>query len=152
VAHHHVIGFLDFLFVYMSCSQIWLNPLVADHHFWSNMRKLKKNPVDYTLKTKYRNGGNFYLFSHFWQLKPFKISLYFDWFLFYFFGEISPVRKRLIWSETRVSRPVTKHVVCQSATNLTGCLLCFWCLMIKCRGVEGVSQNWGSYAPLKICL
>jgi hypothetical protein len=26
----------------LTCSQIWLNPLVADCHFWSNMRKFKK--------------------------------------------------------------------------------------------------------------
>jgi hypothetical protein len=43
VVHQHVIiGFLDFLFFNFSCSQIWLNPLVADCHFWSNMRKLEK--------------------------------------------------------------------------------------------------------------
>jgi len=38
----HVIGFLDVLFLYFSCSQIWLNPVVANCHFWSNMRKLKE--------------------------------------------------------------------------------------------------------------
>jgi hypothetical protein len=32
---------------------------------------------------------------------------------------------------------VTKHLVCQSPLNLAGCLLCFWCLKIKRRGVEG---------------
>jgi len=37
----------------------------------------------------------------------------------------------------RVTRPVTKHLVCQSPLNLAGCLLCFWCLKIKRRGVEG---------------
>jgi len=32
-----------YLFIYyLSCSQIWLNSLVADCHFWSNMRKLGK--------------------------------------------------------------------------------------------------------------
>jgi hypothetical protein len=36
-----------------------------------------------------------------------------------------------------INRPVTEHLVCQSALNFTGCLLCFWCLKIKCRGVEG---------------
>jgi hypothetical protein len=37
--------FLDFLLLYLSCSQDcqgWLNPLVGDGHFQSNMRKLKK--------------------------------------------------------------------------------------------------------------
>ncbi len=35
-----------FPFLYLSCSQIWLNPLVADHHFWSNMKKIeKKTPL-----------------------------------------------------------------------------------------------------------
>jgi hypothetical protein len=32
-------------YIYNYCltsSQIWLNPLVADCHFWSNMRKFKK--------------------------------------------------------------------------------------------------------------
>jgi hypothetical protein len=42
VFNQNVIGFLDSLFLYLSCSQIWLNPLVADHHFWTNMRKLGK--------------------------------------------------------------------------------------------------------------
>jgi hypothetical protein len=36
------IGFLDFLLLYLSYSHIWLNPLVADRHFWSNIRKLGK--------------------------------------------------------------------------------------------------------------
>jgi hypothetical protein len=31
--------------------------------------------------------------------------------------------------------------VCQSALNLIGCLLCFWCLKIKCRGVEGAPNT-----------
>jgi hypothetical protein len=30
------------LLLYLSCSQIWLNPLVGARHFWSNMRKLEK--------------------------------------------------------------------------------------------------------------
>jgi hypothetical protein len=34
-----------FLFLYLSCSQIWLNPLVPYHHFWCNMRKLKKETL-----------------------------------------------------------------------------------------------------------
>jgi len=37
--------FLDFLLLYLSCSQDcqgWLNPLVGDGHFQSNMRKLEK--------------------------------------------------------------------------------------------------------------
>ncbi len=42
VVRQHVIWFLDFLLLYLSCSQIWLNPLVTDQHFWSNMRLLKK--------------------------------------------------------------------------------------------------------------
>ncbi len=36
------IRFLDFLFLHLSCSQIWLNPRVADCRFWNNMRKLEK--------------------------------------------------------------------------------------------------------------
>jgi hypothetical protein len=125
VAHHHVIIFLDFLFVYLSCSQIWLNPLVADHHFWSNMRNLKKIQWTTYSKPNTKMGVNFTFFSHFWQLKPFKISSFFYFIFLCFFGEISPVKKRLILSETRVTRPVTKHLVCQSALNLTECLLCF---------------------------
>jgi hypothetical protein len=35
-----------------------------------------------------------------------------------------------------VNRLVTKHLVCQSALNLTECLLWFYCLKIKCIGVE----------------
>jgi hypothetical protein len=31
------------ILLYLSCSQIWLNPLADDHHFWCcNMRKLPK--------------------------------------------------------------------------------------------------------------
>ncbi len=42
----HVIGFLDFPLLYLSCSQIWLNPLVAGNHFSSNMKKIeKKTPL-----------------------------------------------------------------------------------------------------------
>jgi hypothetical protein len=37
----HLIGFLDCSFFYLSCRHIWLNILVADCHFWCNMRKLK---------------------------------------------------------------------------------------------------------------
>jgi hypothetical protein len=31
------IGFQNFLLSFMSCRQIWLNPLVADRHFWFNI-------------------------------------------------------------------------------------------------------------------
>jgi hypothetical protein len=37
----HLIGFLDFSFFYLSCRHIWLNIIVADCHFWCNMRNLK---------------------------------------------------------------------------------------------------------------
>ncbi len=37
-----VIGFLNCLLLYLSDSQIWLNPLVADCHFWCHMRKLSE--------------------------------------------------------------------------------------------------------------
>jgi hypothetical protein len=31
------------MLLYLSCSQIWLNPLAADRHFWCcNMRKIAK--------------------------------------------------------------------------------------------------------------
>jgi hypothetical protein len=30
-----------YIYIYIY-SQIWLNPLVADCHFWSNMRKIKE--------------------------------------------------------------------------------------------------------------
>jgi hypothetical protein len=43
----HVIGFLDFLFLYLSCTQIWLNPVVANCHFgatWENW-KIKKTRI-----------------------------------------------------------------------------------------------------------
>jgi len=37
---------INIIYIYiiycLTCSQIWLNPLVADCHFWSNMRKFKK--------------------------------------------------------------------------------------------------------------
>jgi hypothetical protein len=48
----HVLGFLDFLFFYLSYSQIWLNPLVATCYFWRNMRKLRKNTYFYAIFLK----------------------------------------------------------------------------------------------------
>jgi hypothetical protein len=44
VVHQHVIGLLDFILLYLSCSQIWLSPLVFYHHFgqtWENWKKEK---------------------------------------------------------------------------------------------------------------
>ncbi len=43
--HSYLIGnkVLDLLLLYLSCSQIWLNPFAADDgHFWSNIKKLEK--------------------------------------------------------------------------------------------------------------
>jgi hypothetical protein len=37
----HLIGFLHFSFLNLSCRHIWLNILVADCHFWCKMRKSK---------------------------------------------------------------------------------------------------------------
>jgi hypothetical protein len=49
VVPQHVLGFLDFLFFYLSYSQIWLNPVVAGRYFWSNMRKLRKKTYFYAM-------------------------------------------------------------------------------------------------------
>jgi hypothetical protein len=59
VIHQPVIGFPDFILFYLSCSQIWLNLLVADHHYWSNIRKLSKQK---TLKGigSYFDGSNIF--------------------------------------------------------------------------------------------
>jgi hypothetical protein len=38
----HFMGFLHFSFFYLFCRHIWLNIVVADCHFWCNMRKLEK--------------------------------------------------------------------------------------------------------------
>jgi hypothetical protein len=39
----HGIRFLNFLLLYLSCSQFWLNPLVADGHFWRSMERIEGN-------------------------------------------------------------------------------------------------------------
>ncbi len=49
MVHQHVIVFLHFPILYLSSSQIWLNPLVADHHFRSTMRRLKYKEKHYWL-------------------------------------------------------------------------------------------------------
>jgi hypothetical protein len=58
--------------------------------------KIEKNPVDYTLKTKYRNGGNFYPFFSVLAIENLQNLSYLIDFFFFLFGEISSVKKRLI--------------------------------------------------------
>jgi hypothetical protein len=41
---------LYFLLVYLSCSYIWLNLLVIDHHIWCHMKKLRKREFRVNLK------------------------------------------------------------------------------------------------------
>jgi hypothetical protein len=50
IHQHVIIGFLNFLLLYLSCSQMWLNPLVADHDFWTNMRKFEINKIRFEEK------------------------------------------------------------------------------------------------------
>jgi hypothetical protein len=42
------------MLLYLSCSQIWLNPLAADRHFWCcNMRKIAKKKKKKKKKKKH---------------------------------------------------------------------------------------------------
>jgi hypothetical protein len=50
IHQHVIIGFLNFLLLYLSCSQMWLNPFVADYDFWTNMRKFEINKIRFEAK------------------------------------------------------------------------------------------------------
>jgi hypothetical protein len=76
---HDVIGFLDSLRLYLFCSQIWLNPLVADCHFWSNME------IYYIKKSSDSSSLNHILLSFFsFPYFFFLLSFYCYFFLFLF--------------------------------------------------------------------
>ncbi len=58
------------LFLYLFCSQIWLNPLETDCHFWSNMKKIeKKKKKKLVFKCSYYNLYNKKIMMFVW-VKP----------------------------------------------------------------------------------
>jgi len=57
------------------------------------MRKLKKIQWTTYSKPNTKMGVNFTFFSHFWQLKPFKISSFFILFFFAFWRNLTSKKK-----------------------------------------------------------